>query len=106
MGITPWVVGQTDPAWTISMVRDNGAIMDLTGVTAGQLSLLIYNAFRQPAGTGAGTFTIVQAKPGIVQYQVDAADVATAGIWYIRVKVNFNGTNPDMSDYILWQVQI
>jgi len=79
--------------------------MTLTGATTGQLSLLIYNSSHIQVGTGAGTFTIVDSNPGIVTYQLVSADVpATAGQYYVRVKVNFNGTTPDMSDYIGWQV--
>lgn len=104
MGISPWAVGQLSPIWTIVMMRDSKP-MDLTGVTTGQLSLLIYNSSHTKTGTGAGTFTIVDTNPGVVTYQLVSADVpATAGQYYVRVEVNFNGTSPDMSDYISWVV--
>lgn len=103
--ISPWAKGQLSPTWTIPMTRDNGNVMDLTGVTANQLSLVIYTlsggTYTQ-SGTGAGTFTILSAKPGVVRYAPASADVATAGTFYVRVVVNFNGTAPDPSDYILW----
>lgn len=86
------------------MQRDNGAAMNLTGVTAGQLSLLIYNSSYAQTGTGAGTFTILNANPGVVQYALASADVASVGTFYVRVEVNFNGTSPDFSDYILWVI--
>lgn len=106
MSVSPWRVGQLSPIWTINMIRDNNIIMDLTGVTTGQLSLIIYNGSKVITGTGAGTFAITSTKPGIVTYQPASADVpSTAGTYYIRVEVNFNGTSPDFSDYILWAIQ-
>ena len=103
-GITPWAVGQLSPAWTIPMQRDNGAVMDLTGVAVNQLSLVMYNSLYVKTGTGAGTFTIVNARPGVVKYAPASADCATAGTFYVRVEINFNGTTPDFSDYTLWQI--
>lgn len=105
-GITPWTKGQLSPTWTIPMVRDGGGIMDLTGVTTGQLSLIIYTSTYTIVGNGAGTFTIVSAKPGVVRYAPASADVSTVGTFYVRVEVNFNGTSPDYSDYLLWQVNL
>lgn len=105
-GISPWRVGQLSPIWTINMIRDNNTIMDITGVNTGQLILVIYSTAKVVTGTGAGTFAIVQAKPGIVTYQVASADVpSTAGQYYVRIEVNFNGTSPDFSDYLSWIVQ-
>ena len=106
-GISPWTVGQLSPSWTIPMTRDN-AEMDLTGVTTGQLSVIIYTSAKVRASNspGAGTFTIDQTKPGIVTYTPASQDIpATAGQYYIRIEVNFNGTMPDYSDYISWLVQ-
>ena len=102
-----WTVGQLSPNWELplSRVDANGTfsrIMDLTGVTTGQLSLIIYTSARAVASNspGAGTFTITQVKPGIVTYAQASADVATSGVYYLKVKINFNGTTPDYSDYI------
>jgi hypothetical protein len=87
------------------MARDSKP-MDLTGVTTGQLSLLIYNANHVQTGTGAGTFAIVDVNPGVVTYQLVSGDLpVTTGTYYLRVKVNFNGVSPDMSDYINWVIQ-
>jgi len=103
--ISPWALGQLSPVWTIVMARDSKP-MDLTGVTTNQLSLLIYNANHVQTGTGAGTFTIVDANPGVVTYQLVLADVpTTVGTYYVRVKVNFNNMSPDLSDYINWIIQ-
>lgn len=106
MGITPWAVGQLSPTWTVPMQRDGGTVMDLTGVTTGQLSLVIYSATYAKVGTGAGTFTILNARPGVVRYAPASADVATAGTYYVRITINFNGTALDASDYILFQVNV
>lgn len=78
--------------------------MDLTGVTTNQLSLNIYGANGALIGTGGGTFSIVSANPGVVRYQAVTADSATIGSNSVRVVVNFNNTNPDMSDRITWEV--
>lgn len=105
MPISPWPKGDTSPAWTIPMTRDGGKVMDLTGVSVGQLSLKIYNSSFAQIGTGGGAFTIVSANPGIVRYTPVTADSATVGNNYVRVVVTFNGTSPDSSDYIPWTVQ-
>lgn len=96
-----WTVGQLSPVWELPLARDS-RIMDLTGVTTGQLSLIIYTSAKVVASNspGAGTFTINNVKPGVVTYSQVAADMATAGTFYLRVKINFNGTTPDFSDYI------
>lgn len=106
MGISPWAKGQTSPTWTMALSRDGGAVMDLTGVTTNQLSLNIYGANGAQIGTGGGTFTIVNANPGVVRYQPVTADSATVGNNSVRVVVNFNGTTPDMSDPIVWIVAL
>lgn len=104
MGISPWALGQLGPTWLIIMNRDSTP-MNLIGVTTAQLSLLIYNSSHVQIGTGTGTFTIIDSNPGVVTYQLVSADVpTTASQYYVRVKVNFNGTTPDMCDYISWVV--
>jgi len=101
-----WTVGQLYPAWELPLVRTdaNGNIsraMDLTEVSASQLSLLIYNSAKTKIGTGGGSFVINNAKPAIVTYTQNpaASGLTAAGTFYYRVEVNFNGT-PDYSDYI------
>lgn len=102
--INPWAKGQTSPTWTITMTRDGGSVMDLTGVTVSQLSLNIYGSNGAQIGTGAGTFTIVSANPGVVRYHPAAADSATVGNNSVRVVVDYNNVDPDMSDLIPWSV--
>lgn len=105
MPISPFTSGDTSPTWTIPMTRDGGVAMNLTGVTTNQLSLSIYTASPlAKIATGTGTFTILNANPGIVQYAPAAADSATTGSLLVRVVVDFNGTNKDSSDYIQWTV--
>ena len=107
-----WTVGQLLPAWEFPLTRTdaNGNVtraMDLTGVTTGQLSLIIYNSTKtQQIGTGQGAFVISNSKPGVVTYtqKTGSSDIATAGTLYFRVEVNFNGTSPDYSDYVHIQV--
>lgn len=105
MGITPWAKGQRSPTWTIPMTRDGGKVMNLTGVTTGQLSLVIYTASPlTQIATGGGQFTILSADPGIVQYAPATTDSSTTGNLLVRVVVDFNSTDPDPSDYIQWTV--
>lgn len=104
--ISPWRVGQLSPIWTLNMIRDNNTIMNLTGVTTAQLSLIIYNSSKVVTGTGAGTFAIISVLPGIVTYQLASADVpSTAGSYFVRIEVNFNSSQPDYSDYLSWVIQ-
>ncbi len=108
MSISPWRTGQLSPTWTINMVRDGNNVIDLTGVTTNQLNLIIYTSSKVVASNspGVGTFTITQANPGIVTYALASQDVPTAaGVYWIRIEVNFNGTTPDYSDYIPWIIE-
>lgn len=90
------------------MVRDNSAVMDLTGVTTGQISVIIYTSNKTVASNspGMGTVTITQAKPGIITYAPASQDIPTApGQYWIRIEVDYSGTTPDYSDYIAWLIQ-
>ena len=98
-----WAVGQLSPTWELVMMRDS-RLFDLTGVSTNQLSLIIYNSNKVQTGTGAGSFAINNIKPAVVTYSQATADMANAGTYYLRVKVNFNGTTPDFSDYIKIQI--
>lgn len=111
MPISPWVAGQTSYTWTALLQRD-GKVFDLTGQSAGNISVLFYNNVATAIingqvsytkiGTGAGTITIVSYKPGIINYAPVSADTASLvpGQYWIRFEVLLNGTNPDYSDYI------
>lgn len=102
--ISPWAVGDLSPSWQVTLLDKIGNPLPLTGVTTGQLSLIIYNSAFVQIGTGAGTFALLPT-PGGVQYNPALADSATAGTYYVRVRVNFNGANPQSSDYIQWVIQ-
>lgn len=110
MGISPWAKGQTSPTWTIICERDNDEPMILTGVLTSQLSLAIYSSNYAPVATGGGSFTIISVgdlaskTPAVVNYAPVAADSATTGTFYVRIIVDYNGTSPDMSDYIRWEI--
>lgn len=103
MPISPWAKGQTSPIWTLLLSRDGGQVMDLTGIIASQLSLSIYGPSGALLATGQGTFSIVNAAPGVVRYQPATADSQTIGSNSVRVVVSFGGLL-DMSDPIPWQV--
>lgn len=118
MPISPWRVGQLSPTWKITMLRDfsdANAVMDLTGMQTSQLSLVIYATQSTSAsqsvqkvqiGTGAGSFAITQVSPGVVTYALAVADVPTVpGQYYVRVGVDFGGTEPDYCDYIPWLIE-
>lgn len=101
-----WTVGQLSPNWELPLVRTdaNGQFsrtMDLTGVTTGQLSMILYTSAKAVASNspGTGTFTITNVKPGVVTYAQSSADMV-ATVAYCRVKINFNGSSPDYSDLI------
>ena len=99
-----WTVGQLTPNFELLLGRDN-RLFDLTGVTANQLSLLLYNASKVQIGTGAGSFAINNFIPAVVTYTQVAADMITT-LAYVKVKVNFGGTSPDFSDFIKIQVTV
>lgn len=110
-GFTPWVLGQTSPTWTILCQRD-GKVFDLTGQIAGNISLLLYKNVATSVVNGqvsytkvatlGGTVTILSANPAILTYAPISADTISLvpGQYWVRVEVNFNGTNPDYSDYL------
>jgi len=101
-----WAVGQLEPFWTVQIIQDNNQPLPLTGVTTNQLSFIIYNASYAQIATGTGLWSIVNAADGIVQYAFATNDVPTVpGTYYVRIKVNFNGSQPFMTDYIKWIVQ-
>ena len=108
MGISPWRVGQVTPTWTFEITTDSGSPLNLTGVTAGQCSLLLYNAAFASVATGGGTFTLpTPLTSGLLTYAPIAADTSglAAGQYYVRVEVNFSGTSPFYSDFVSLVIQ-
>lgn len=55
------------------------------------LSLVDLNTSEENAITGTGSWTIVDATRGIAQYAWNSADVATPGIYQVKVVVTFAG---------------
>jgi hypothetical protein len=108
MGINPWPVGQLTPI--LIPLTQESKIVDLTGQQNSYVSVKIYNVSASGVytliGTSTGPCTIVQARPGQIQWQPAPADVATAGNYAIRVVVNFNGTTPQLFDYLTWNIQV
>ena len=102
--ISPWAVGDTAPSWLITLIDKTGTPLNLSGVLSSQLSLIIYNAQFVQVATGAGGFAVTSS-PGTIQYNPAAADSATAGTYYLRFRVSFNGSKPQSSDYVQWVVQ-
>ncbi len=107
-----WTVGQTSPSFELPLTRTdaNGTIsrvMDLTGVTTNQLSLILYTSAKTVAtnSPGTGVFTISNVKPGVVTYAQTVADMV-AGVSYLRVKINFSSSSPDFSDLISINIQV
>ena|SRR5581483_12211015 len=102
MGISPWPQGQTTPAIIFVCTKDNGQPLNLTGLTASNLSLLIHPASGSDI-VGTGTFTILNAAQGIVQYQPASGDVATTGSYTLIVVATFL-TGPTKSDGIPFNI--
>jgi hypothetical protein len=101
-----WAVGQLEPFWTVQIIQDNGVPLNLAGVTTAQLSFIVYNANQAQIATGNGGWSIINAADGIVQYAFATNDVPTTpGTYYVRIKVNFNNSQPFMTDYIKWVIQ-
>lgn len=93
MPISPWVVGQTHPAWRIPWSNESGPV-DLTGAT---VTLWIFT--REGASVqGQGVVTVeTPATSGFVDYQPVAADSPVAGQFWVALKAVY----PDSS--VLWQ---
>lgn len=108
MGINPWPVGQLDPI-TIPLTQESKTV-DLTGLAANQLSVILYSTSTVNGvktytliGASNGTISIVQYKPGIIGWTPASGDVAAAGTFAFRVKIN---TIPHFFDYIDWTIQV
>lgn len=105
MGISPWHTGKTAPIWSITLTTDSGTGANLTGLTPSALQLLIKNRDRGDdiIQTGTGTFTIVQANPALVTYQLSSQDVTTPGNYEIYVIVTYSN-GPESYGPALWSL--
>jgi hypothetical protein len=113
MGISPWPVGQLT-AIQIPLAQESKQV-DLTGQLNSNISVVIYSVAVSTTtglpvytlvGTSTGACSVVQNKPGIIQWSPASGDVATAGTYALRVKVNFNGTTPQIFDYVPWTIEV
>lgn len=84
MANSPLVVGQLDPIFQWTWVRDGGQTVDLTGAT------VTVTFTKNPDGTsrvGDGTMTITNnTNPATLTYAQSANDVAVAGTFTYRYK--------------------
>ena len=102
MSISPFAVGQMLPILQVQLTVDNpnptgvvppppGNPLDLTGLNAGNLSMNIYNTVTKTDQAGEGTFVIVNASQGQIQYFWSALDTATSGNFQLFITVTFEG---------------
>lgn len=103
MAISPWYVGQRLPIWSMSLQRDNGTSVDLTGVSGGSLALKLVNRSTAAVTTATGTPTIFAANPAIVQFAPSSADVTTAGSFSARLWVTWAG-GIEVFDAGIWDI--
>ncbi len=75
--------------------------INLTGLTAGQITLRMKNEATGVAKSGAGTVTITNATAGIITYAWNAADTNTDGEWLLQWTLNWSGTSPQHSDLVM-----
>lgn len=106
-GISPWLKTsyktQLAPLWTISLTTNSGATVNLTGLSDSALSIYFKNISTGIETQGVGTLHIEQPTPGVVSYQVDAADVVI-GNYDVRLWIVF-GNGPDFFDIGVWSVE-
>jgi hypothetical protein len=104
MSAQPWFVGQTSPAWNISLPLDGGeAGPDLTGIIPSNCTLVMKNSgggIRNGTGTFKigiitnGVFSSTATSPNALQYQPSNADVANADTFTFYITIVFsNGPN-------------
>lgn len=113
-GISPWLAGASYPTWQITLTQGADSLLNLTGVTTGQVSLYIYsitnasssNPVYTKIATGAGTWQILTpATSGQLVYAPAAADsTGLLGAYAVRFVVNFSGPLW-ASDYTPWLIQ-
>ena len=105
MPISPWPIGQTK-AMTFTVYDDEHQPVNFGSITANQCAFVVYNANQTAVVlTGTGTFTIVNAVGGVVQYVPAATDSSTPGPgnYFVRVKLT---AGVGFSDFISWVVQL
>lgn len=94
MTVSPWVVGQTAPAWALTWENIN-----LTGATVtGRISI------GGVAANAAGTITVTYPLEGGFTFAPTAGDFATAGTATIQFKASYGGGVVEYSDPFTVQV--
>ncbi len=89
---SPRFVGDRANPLTITLIDGVGKVYDLTGLLSSDFSLSLVPVEGGTTINCAGTITVLApATAGVVQYPWQTADVATVGLYYIRLKANVNG---------------
>lgn len=92
IGNSPRYTGGISPTYKRFLTDDTGAAINLTGVSTNNLTITFVNQSNPLlALDGSGTWTILNATTGEVSYQYGAADLATAGNWYVFVACQLLG---------------
>ncbi|SRR6266702_1386595 len=88
---SPRFVGDLANPLKVTFMDGLGAVYDLTGLSPGDFSMKLVPVDGGTTLICSGTWVINSpATAGIAQYPWQTADVATAGLYYIRVKANVN----------------
>lgn len=105
MGISPGYVGAT-PLWQFTLNADYPSPgVDLTGITASEITVLFRDTRRNLEFQGAGTVTISQSSPpALVYYQVATSDVQVASTYKIFLVIN-RPNGPDVRDPVPFLLQ-
>ncbi|SRR6266702_3161752 len=92
MPINPWLTTQQIPVWTIPLVDDSGASIDLTTILASSITLTMKNVSSGVERTMTGTVQIVgEPNNGTITFAPSVADTASAGMYEVRVWVAYSG---------------
>lgn len=107
MGITPWYVGDTAPAWTIPLTLDNG-VFSVSSLTPSNFVLLIHNNDTNVENNGTGTFqSLVAASgttPASIVYVPSSTDTATLGNYTLFIVVTYPNSSVQTLLLGAWQV--
>jgi hypothetical protein len=89
---SPRTVGDLANPLTVTLVDGIGKVYDLTGLLSSDFSLKLIPVEGGTTINCAGTISVLSPpSAGVVQYPWQAADVATVGLYYVRLKANVNG---------------
>lgn len=97
--VAPWYVGQTAPAWTIT-VLSGGQPGDYSTATSATMLLALDGADAVPA---VGPVTLTDPAEGVFTWAPAAADVAAPGIFRAYLQIETPAGNV-ISDPVSWPV--